>query len=79
MILAGGLTRCAGDGSFGIRRGHLAEHLIAEGDLVVGLSASGRWPDRLAQLGRDVRIERCDLSDVEEADLADRIRGSSPK
>ncbi len=66
-------------GVSGFVGGHLAEHLIAEGDLVVGLSASGRWPDRLAHLGRDVRIERCDLSDVAEADLADLIARKQPE
>ena len=31
-------------GVSGFVGGHLAEHLVAAGDLVVGLSASGRWP-----------------------------------
>ena len=31
-------------GVSGFVGGHLAEHLVAQGDLVVGLSASGRWP-----------------------------------
>ena len=34
-------------GVSGFVGGHLAEHLIAAGDLVVGLSASGRWPEEL--------------------------------
>ena len=37
-------------GVSGFVGGHLAEHLIAAGDLVVGLSASGRWPEELAHL-----------------------------
>ena len=45
-------------GVSGFVGGHLAEHLIAAGDLVVGLSASGRWPAGLAHLARQVRIER---------------------
>ena len=31
-------------GVTGFVGGHLAEHLMASGDLVVGLSSSGRWP-----------------------------------
>ncbi len=31
-------------GISGFVGGHLAEHLVAAGDLVVGLSAAGRWP-----------------------------------
>ncbi len=66
-------------GVSGFVGGHLAEHLIAEGDLVVGLSASGRWPERLAHLGREIRIERCDLSDIAETDLADLIARKQPE
>ena len=40
-------------GISGFVGGHLAEHLVAEGDLVVGLSASGRWPAELAATGKD--------------------------
>ena len=39
-------------GISGFVGGHLTEHLVAEGDLVVGLSASGRWPAELAHLGQ---------------------------
>ena len=53
-------------GISGFVGGHLAEHLAAEGDLVVGISASGRWPTELAHLGRTARIERFDLIDSEE-------------
>ena len=45
-------------GVSGFVGGHLAEHLVAEGDLVVGLSASGRWPAELAHLGKSMRIEQ---------------------
>ena len=38
-------------GVSGFVGGHLAEHLIEAGDLVVGLSASGRWPEELAAPG----------------------------
>src|SRR3954447_7327332 len=59
-------------GISGFVGGHLAEHLIDEGDLVVGLSTSGRWPEGLAHLSRQVRIERRDLveADGDEAELA---------
>jgi len=61
-------------GVSGFVGGHLAEHLVAEGDLVVGLSASGRWPAELAHLGKSMRIERFDLIEQGEADLADLLR-----
>ena len=66
-------------GVSGFVGGHLAEHLVEEGDLVVGLSASGRWPRDLAHLGRNVRIEACDLTSVDEADLAGRIARKRPE
>jgi GDP-4-dehydro-6-deoxy-D-mannose reductase len=66
-------------GISGFVGGHLAEHLVAEGDLVVGLSASGRWPAELADLGKTVRIERCNLVEQSEADLADLIRRKQPE
>lgn len=61
-------------GISGFVGGHLTEHLVAEGDLVVGLSASGCWPAQLAHLGQCARIERLDLADCAEADLADLLR-----
>ena len=39
-------------GISGFVGGHLTEHLVAEGDIVVGLSASGRWPAELEHLGQ---------------------------
>src|SRR5262245_52677765 len=66
-------------GVSGFVGGHLAEHLVGSGDLVVGLSASGRWPEGLAHLGRHVRIERCDLTAVDEADLADLVARKQPE
>ena len=53
-------------GVSGFVGGHLCEHLVAAGDLVVGISASGRWPAALAHLNRAVRIESCDLADVDD-------------
>jgi GDP-4-dehydro-6-deoxy-D-mannose reductase len=66
-------------GVSGFVGGHLAEHLIAAGDLVVGLSASGRWPEELAHLARHVRIERCDLTAIDEDDLAALIGRKQPE
>ncbi len=66
-------------GVTGFVGGHLAEHLIGAGDLVVGLSASGRWPSGLMHLARDVRLERCDLTDVAADDLTDLIARKAPE
>jgi GDP-4-dehydro-6-deoxy-D-mannose reductase len=66
-------------GISGFVGGHLAEHLADEGDLVVGLSASGRWPVELAELGKTARIERFDLVKQNEADLADLVRRKRPE
>jgi len=66
-------------GISGFVGGHLTEHLIANGDLVVGLSASGRLPSGLAELGKAVRIERFDLVEHSEADLADLVRRKQPE
>jgi GDP-4-dehydro-6-deoxy-D-mannose reductase len=66
-------------GVSGFVGGHLAEHLVEAGDLVVGLSASGRWPEALANVAKVVRLERCDLADVSEEDLADLLRRKQPE
>jgi GDP-4-dehydro-6-deoxy-D-mannose reductase len=66
-------------GVSGFVGGHLAEHLVAEGDLVVGLSISGRWPLELEHLSKCVRTERLDLTDCAEADLADFLRRKAPE
>jgi GDP-4-dehydro-6-deoxy-D-mannose reductase len=58
---------------------HLAEHLVAGGDQVVGLSASGRWPSGLPDLSRQVRIERVDLAAGDESALADLIARKQPE
>ncbi len=66
-------------GVSGFVGGHLAEHLLACDDQVVGISASGRWPAELASLGRSVRIERCDLVEIEQAALAEMLRKKQPE
>jgi GDP-4-dehydro-6-deoxy-D-mannose reductase len=66
-------------GATGFVGGHLAEHLLAEGDQVVGISASGRWPAETAEVGRSVRLERFDLMEGDPSDLADLIRRKQPE
>jgi GDP-4-dehydro-6-deoxy-D-mannose reductase len=66
-------------GVSGFVGGHLAEHLVAEGDLVVGVSSSGKWPAQVAHVGRSVRIERFDLIDSGEDDLAELLRRKQPE
>ena len=66
-------------GVSGFVGGHLAEHLLEAGDLVVGLSASGHWPEELTHVSGSVRIERCDLADVAEADLIDLLARKKPE
>ena len=66
-------------GVSGFVGGHLAEHLIESEDLVVGLSASGCWPEGLAHLSSRVRIERCDLAGDVEAELAELIGRKRPE
>ena len=66
-------------GISGFVGGHLAELLLASGDVVVGLSTSGRWPEVLAHLADRVRIESCDLANVPESDLADLIGRKQPE
>ena len=66
-------------GVSGFVGGHLAEHLVAQGDLVVGLSASGRWPAELAHLGKTVRIEAFNLVEKDEDELAELVRRKQPE
>lgn len=65
-------------GVSGFVGGHLVEHLISEGDSVVGLSTSGRWPQELKHLEKLVRIEAFDLIEQSESALADLIRRKQP-
>ncbi len=65
-------------GITGFVGGHLTEHLVAEGDLVVGLSASGRWPLELKHLAKSARLERLDLVEQGEAELAEFISRKQP-
>ncbi len=65
-------------GISGFVGGHLADHLTAMGDLVVGISASGRWRDREAA-NRPARIEPFDLASGDDAALADLIARKQPE
>lgn len=66
-------------GATGFVGGHLAEHLVHSGDIVVGLSSSGRWPADLAQaVGRQVRLERFDLVAAEPDAFRDLIARKQP-
>lgn len=66
-------------GISGFVGGHLTDHLVEMGDLVVGLSSTGRWPMALAHLDRLARIEACNLADVDEDDLAALIVCKQPE
>jgi GDP-4-dehydro-6-deoxy-D-mannose reductase len=66
-------------GITGFVGGHLAEHLLAMGDVVAGLSASGKWPEPLAHLSRKARLEACDLAQESQDELADRIARKQPE
>jgi len=66
-------------GISGFVGGHLTEHLVAQGDLVVGLSVSGRWPLELEHLGKCARIERLDLVDCTDADLTGFFNRKQPE
>jgi GDP-4-dehydro-6-deoxy-D-mannose reductase len=66
-------------GASGFVGGHLVEHLAAEGDLIVGLSASGRWPKELAHLEKLARIEPFNLLEQSEAALENLIARKQPE
>lgn len=66
-------------GVSGFVGGHLVEHLLDAGDVVVGLSSRGAWPPELASLGRQVRNEACDLAHVEPNELAETLRRKQPE
>lgn len=66
-------------GASGFVGGHLCEHLVAAGDVVVGLSSTGAWPSELRQVGRTVRLERFHLVSGRELDLVDLLRRKQPE
>lgn len=71
-VLVSGVTGFVG--------GHLAEHLAASGDLVVGLSASGRWRSETTSSARQiVRLERCDLANAAEGELTALFARKQPE
>ena len=66
-------------GVSGFVGGHLCEHLVAEGDQVVGISASGKFPADVSHLAQVVRIERLDLVEASEDELSDLVRRKQPE
>lgn len=58
-------------GVTGFVGGHLAEHLLAQGDEVQGISGSGRWPMELNHLAARVELSACDIAG---ADATARLR-----
>jgi len=66
-------------GISGFVGGHLTEHLLESDDLVVGLSARGQWPEDLAFLGRQARVEPCDLAEASGTELVDLIARKQPE
>jgi GDP-4-dehydro-6-deoxy-D-mannose reductase len=52
-------------GATGFVGGHLIEHLVEQGDTIIGLSRSGRWSSETNELGRLARLEACDLVDAD--------------
>jgi GDP-4-dehydro-6-deoxy-D-mannose reductase len=66
-------------GITGFVGGHLTEHLTAQGDFVVGISASGRWPIGLEEIGRSVLIEPFDLAGTDDPGLADLLARQRPE
>ncbi|WP_435018119.1 GDP-mannose 4,6-dehydratase [Tundrisphaera sp. TA3] len=66
-------------GISGFVGGHLAEHLVRHEDQVVGLSASGRWPDDLAHLSGKIRIEPCDLAAISVEAMTDLLARKQPE
>ena len=66
-------------GVSGFVGGHLAEHLLAMGDTVVGLSRSGRWPALLeGLLAPRVALRECDLMADSSGELERLIAGERP-
>jgi GDP-4-dehydro-6-deoxy-D-mannose reductase len=66
-------------GVSGFVGGHLCEHLVAEGDQVVGISAGGKWPAETSHLNKTVRIERLDLVEAGEDELVELLRRKQPE
>lgn len=65
-------------GATGFVGGHLCEHLIAEGDCAIGLSASGRWGGELAHLGDSIEVDRVDLAAVTVEELGTKLSACRP-
>lgn len=57
---------------------HLAEHLLQSGDVITGLSISGKWPAELEHLAQQIRLERQDLA-VADGHLTQLITRKQPE
>jgi GDP-4-dehydro-6-deoxy-D-mannose reductase len=66
-------------GISGFVGGHLTEHLSESGDVVVGLSSSGKWQPGLESVGRLARIEAFDLTSGDEDKLTDILKRKQPE
>jgi len=66
-------------GASGFVGGYLCEHLVAMGDVVVGLSSSGSWPMSLLHLSELLRIERYNLAINDGADLVQLLQRKQPE
>jgi GDP-4-dehydro-6-deoxy-D-mannose reductase len=66
-------------GVTGFVGGHLAEHLLESGDVVVGLSTSGAWPAGLGHLAPQVKLVKLDLADGSDDELRELIGRAQPE
>jgi GDP-4-dehydro-6-deoxy-D-mannose reductase len=66
-------------GVSGFVGGHLTEHLLDSGDVVVGFSTSGQWPESIRHLDGRARIERLDLTSNEYPELTSLITRKQPE
>jgi GDP-4-dehydro-6-deoxy-D-mannose reductase len=58
---------------------HLVRHLVDAGDIVLGISESGRWPEGSPDLGRLCRLERLDLADADETEFVEFLGRKRPE
>ncbi len=58
---------------------HLVDHLLAQGDVVAGLSNSTAWPPGREDLARQVRLERCDLYAISHDELTELLVRKQPE
>jgi len=67
-------------GAGGFAGSHLTEHLVSEGDAVIGCSLSGTWPaDVSAKVHRNVELMAWDISREISEDLQQRVAAFAPE